>query len=135
MTVRDSAPLLLSGTAFQAVVGDASGPAAGEMWENQLAGVGIFWGQIQKVVQLSKLGFPTSNPSPVVNSLDHGLEAPCHEARNRAQSFSVILERSEGSDFRRVHRLSDPLPRSRMTRPRISTEQNEIAVPADTKSP
>ena len=41
MTVRDSAPLLLSGTAFQAVVGDASGPAAGEMWENQLAGVGI----------------------------------------------------------------------------------------------
>jgi hypothetical protein len=89
MTVRDSAPLLLSGTAFQAVVGDASGPAAGEMWENQLAGVGIFWGQIQKVVQLSKLGFPTSNPSLMVNSLDHGLEAPCHEALNRAQSFSV----------------------------------------------
>ena len=58
------------------------------MWENQLAGVGIFWGQIQKVVQLSKLGFPTSNPSLMVNSLDHGLEAPCHETRNRARSFT-----------------------------------------------
>jgi len=42
MTVRDSAPLLLSGTAFQAVVGGGSGPAPGEMWENQLAGVGHF---------------------------------------------------------------------------------------------
>ncbi|HEY8748602.1 MAG TPA: hypothetical protein VIM11_11550, partial [Tepidisphaeraceae bacterium] len=52
MAVRDSAPLLLSGTAFpfgsgpqgrrQAVVGDASGLAPGEMWENQLTGTGHF---------------------------------------------------------------------------------------------
>jgi hypothetical protein len=90
MTVRDSAPLHLSGTAFQAVVGDASGPAPGEMWENQLAGGGIFCGQIQKVVQLSKLGFPKSDPSLEVISLDHGLEAPCHEkARNRTGAFRL----------------------------------------------
>jgi hypothetical protein len=37
MTVRDSAPLYLSGTAFQAVDGDASDRATGEMWENQLS--------------------------------------------------------------------------------------------------
>jgi hypothetical protein len=42
MTVLDSAPLLLSGTAFQAVVVEASGLAPGEMWENQLAGAGHF---------------------------------------------------------------------------------------------
>ncbi|HEY8746857.1 MAG TPA: hypothetical protein VIM11_02705 [Tepidisphaeraceae bacterium] len=58
MTVRDSAPLLLSGTAFQAVAGDASGPVPGEMWENQLARTGHFLVEIKKVVQLSKLGFP-----------------------------------------------------------------------------
>jgi hypothetical protein len=45
------------------------------MWEKQLAESGISCGQIQKVVQLSKLDFPTSNPSPVVSSPDHGLEA------------------------------------------------------------
>jgi hypothetical protein len=42
MTKRDSAPLLLSGTAFHAVVGDASGPAPGEMWGNQLVGTEHF---------------------------------------------------------------------------------------------
>jgi len=47
----------------------------------------------QKVVQLSILGFPTSNPSPVINSLDHGLEAPCHQkAQNRARSFRIIAK-------------------------------------------
>jgi hypothetical protein len=54
MTVLDSTPLLLSGTAFpfgsepqgrrQAVVVEASGLAPGEMWENQLAGAGHFQG-------------------------------------------------------------------------------------------
>jgi hypothetical protein len=34
MTVRIC---ILSGTAFQAVVGKAAGPAAGEMWEHQLS--------------------------------------------------------------------------------------------------
>ncbi len=42
MAVRDSAPLLLSGTAFQAVVRDASGPAPCERWQNQLAVPGHF---------------------------------------------------------------------------------------------
>jgi len=42
MAVRDFASLLASGTAFQAVDGDASGRAPGEMWENQLAGTGHF---------------------------------------------------------------------------------------------
>ncbi len=37
ITVRDSAPLHLSGTAFQAVFKEAAGPAPGEMWENQLS--------------------------------------------------------------------------------------------------
>jgi hypothetical protein len=97
--VRDSAPLHFRGTAILAVRGAAAGPAPGQMWENQLAESSISCGHLQKVVQLSKLGFPTSNPSPAVNSLNHGLsstlrlrpegEAPCHEkARNRAQLFS-----------------------------------------------
>jgi hypothetical protein len=50
--VRDSAPLFLSGTAFQAVVGEVSGPAPGEMWENQLAGTGHF-------LAISSEGCPT----------------------------------------------------------------------------
>ena len=68
MTVFDSAASFLSGTAFpfgsepqgrrQAVVEDASGPAPGEMWENQLTGARHFLAVNHKVVQLSKLGFP-----------------------------------------------------------------------------
>jgi hypothetical protein len=53
------------------------------MWENQLAESGISWRQIQKVVQLSEIGVPKSYPSLAVMSLDHGLEAPCHEAESR----------------------------------------------------
>ncbi len=71
----DSAPSHLSGTAFQAVVADASGPAPGEMWENQLAGTGHFLAAIQKVVQLSKSGLPKSHPLLVIMPLNHGLEA------------------------------------------------------------
>jgi hypothetical protein len=95
--VRDSAPLHLSGTAFQAVVGDASGPAPGEMWENQLAESSISCWQFQNVVQLSKLGFPTSNPSPVVNSLNHGLEAPCHAVRGDVPCFLCLHEEARNS--------------------------------------
>jgi hypothetical protein len=49
------------------------------MWENRLAGTGHFLTAIQKVVQLSILGFPKSHPSPMVISLDHGLGSPWHE--------------------------------------------------------
>jgi len=83
--VRDFAPLLLSGTSFpfgsepqgrrQAVVGDAWGPAPGEMWEIQLALTGDFLAANSDVDQLSKLGFPTSHSSLVVIFLNHGLEA------------------------------------------------------------
>ena len=75
MTVRDFAPSHLSGTAFQAVDGDASGLATGEMWENQRAELGIFFLQIQRVVHLLKLGFPKSDPASIVSSLNHGLES------------------------------------------------------------
>ncbi|HEY8749362.1 MAG TPA: hypothetical protein VIM11_15365 [Tepidisphaeraceae bacterium] len=58
-----------------------SGPGTGEMWENQRAELGIFFRQIQTVVDLSKLGFPRSGPALMVSPLDHGLEAPCYEGR------------------------------------------------------
>jgi hypothetical protein len=51
------------------------------MWENQRAELGIFFRQIQTVVDLSKLGFPRSGPALMVSPLDHGLEAPCYEGR------------------------------------------------------
>ncbi|HEY8751498.1 MAG TPA: type II secretion system protein GspJ [Tepidisphaeraceae bacterium] len=57
------------------MVEDASGAAQGEMWENQLAGIGHFLAAIQKVVPLSKLGFPKSRASRMVLPPDHGLEA------------------------------------------------------------
>ncbi|HEY8746884.1 MAG TPA: hypothetical protein VIM11_02840, partial [Tepidisphaeraceae bacterium] len=41
---------------------------------------------------MSKAGFPTSDPASMVIPLDHGLEAPCHEARNLARSFSIISD-------------------------------------------
>ncbi len=120
MTVRDSAPWLLSGTAFQAVNGGAAGPVPGEMWENQLAEIGHFSPTNQKVVQLSKLGFPKSDPSLEVISLDHGLsstlrlssslslraegrpegEAPCHETRDYGH-LVVQLHSVQGMKMRR----------------------------------
>jgi len=44
---------------------------------------GIFSRQIRRFSGMSKLGFPKSDPSLEVISLDHGLEAPCHEAESR----------------------------------------------------
>ena len=72
------------------MVGDASGPVPGEMWENQLAGTGHFSPTNRKIVQLSILGFPKSDPSLEVISLDHGLEAPCHETRDYGH---LVLQR------------------------------------------
>jgi hypothetical protein len=45
------------------------------MWKNQLAMRRHFLPAEQKVVQLSKLGFPKSYPAILVISPDHGLEA------------------------------------------------------------
>jgi hypothetical protein len=45
------------------------------MWENPRAEPGIFFRQIQKVVHLSKLGFPRSDPASMVSFLNHGLES------------------------------------------------------------
>ncbi|HEY8750978.1 MAG TPA: hypothetical protein VIM11_23540 [Tepidisphaeraceae bacterium] len=53
MTLRDSVPLLLSGTAFQAVVGQATDPVPGEMWENQLVGTEHFLQANRKVACMS----------------------------------------------------------------------------------
>src|SRR5882724_5517229 len=89
MTVRESARFFFRDTAFQAVVGDASGPAQGEMWENQLAGIGHFLAAIQKVVQLSKLGFPKSRASPMIMPLNHGLEAHATKRRGIANGYLV----------------------------------------------
>jgi hypothetical protein len=55
------------------------------MWENHLAGIGNFSATNQNVVRMSKLGFPKSNPSLEVISLDHGLEA--HGTRKRCDGF------------------------------------------------
>jgi hypothetical protein len=85
MTLRDSAPLHCRDTGFQPVFGAAAGPAPGEMWENQLAELGISGGRMQKVVQLSKLGFPKSDPALTGISLDHGLESPVTKRLNRAR--------------------------------------------------
>ncbi len=95
MTVRDSAQLFLSGTAFQAVVGDDSGLAPGEMWENQRAEPGISSKQTRTVVHLSKLGFPRSHPSLEINSPVHGLEAHATKRRGIAHGYLDRLKTRE----------------------------------------
>jgi Flp pilus assembly pilin Flp len=59
------------------------------VWENQLAVTGHFPPTKKKVVRMSKLGFPSSNPSLAIIPLKHGLES--HVTNRRGITHGHLL--------------------------------------------
>ena len=92
----------------QAVVEDASGPIPGEMRENQLIVTGQFLAAIQKVVPLSKPGFPKSHASLEIMPLNHGLEAHATTRREIAHVHLAIWHRQTAWSYPHTHQFVDP---------------------------
>jgi hypothetical protein len=62
------------------------------MWENQLSLRKHFLPPNQKVVHLSKLGFPTSDPALMVSPLNHGLESHATKRRGIAHGYLELVQ-------------------------------------------